>query len=94
MSENYFGAYCAQCNVWLRKSDHTLLYYPSPKLVQADLITDLDIPGVHFDRRHLFVPTEFGKEQHVKSETLPAGSAICPVIVEELNQRRFRKMVM
>lgn len=91
MSEKYFGAYCAQCNVWLRKSDHTLLHYPSAELVKADIGTDLDVPGVHFNRPHLYVPTEFGKEKATEYETLPAGSTICESLRDkwERESQRF-----
>lgn len=92
MTEQYWGAYCAQCNVWLRKNDHTLLHYPSPELMQADIVTDLDIPGPHLFREHLFEVVEFGKEQAVEPEALPAGAALCRVMVGQREQEAQRAM--
>jgi hypothetical protein len=87
----YYGGYCAQCNVWLRKSDNTLLYYPSPELMRAELNTDYDVPGIHLFREHLYEITEFGEEV-VKNPAV--GEAICPVITEQRNQERYRTSVL
>lgn len=73
----YFGAYCPQHGVWLRKQDYSLVYYESPELIAADLSSPLGVPGVSFYRPHLYEVTEFGKEQRVDSNTLPPGSALC-----------------
>lgn len=89
MSERYWGGYCSQCNVWIRRPDASLLYYPSSELMRADLTTELGSPGILLYRPHLFEVTEFGKECPLDREHLSEGSAVCSVITEELQRKAF-----
>jgi hypothetical protein len=60
--------------------------------MRAELNTDYDVPGIHLFREHLYEVTEFGCEEAVKSPAV--GEAICPVIIEQRNQERYRTSVL
>lgn len=81
MAEQYFGAYCEQCGVWLKDAAGKLLYYPHPAIVLAhwkDPSFEISpyYNSVYQYEHHLWAVTEFGKEER-KHPTAP-GQALCP----------------
>lgn len=70
MSEipRYWGLYCPQHDGWLRLTNGSFLFYPSPKIAEAELATET---------MHLWEVTEFGKQAPIDHTKLPNGSAVC-----------------
>lgn len=88
----YFGLYCPQCNAWLKNSEGRFVYYPAPELVSA-MLTENDPVNAGLRESHAWQAQEFGKEQAVNPDDLPAGMALCPSIVARLNQERYWREV-
>lgn len=88
----YFGIYCPQCNVWVKDTDGRFYFYPAPEIANAH-ITGNDALNPYLFRLHSWQAQEFGVERSILPSDLPEGVAICPSIADEMNQRRYRKMV-
>lgn len=86
MTEKYFGLYCPQCNVWIRKSDGTLLFYPAAELANAHL--NESTYGI-LRGHHFWAVTEFGKEVPIDPKNMPAGTALCPSVYERKTNERI-----
>lgn len=75
-TEKFFGLYCEQCNAWYRRTDNSLLNYPSAELAAADLS---EIQNRTFDLSHSYQVTEVGKEKHIPYEEL-GDRTLCPTL--------------
>lgn len=80
---SYFGLYCEQCGTWLPRPDGSTLFYPAPEIANAHLNDPMETRS----NWHLWQVQQFGKEERVAPENLPAGAALCPYRVSQSRLR-------
>ena len=82
--ERFFGLYCEQCNVWYRKSDGTIVFYPSVEIAAADL-KECETSMFSTSPLHKWAVTEFGTEQYIPPDQQPPTTTLCMVEVTRRN---------
>lgn len=78
----FFGLYCPQCDVWVKKEDGTLLYYPDPLIALEHLKTEIKGTQKYLPQNeHIYEVTEFGQAEPKTRDQLKASDTLCPLSV-------------